>query len=211
MQTDFINPLDDFVEAAISSLPDYLNQPNTVAMLEVELSRLLDLETAMIDLAEQRMLENAESYVLDEIGNQVNKPRGGLSDASYRSSLNIYQASLKSSGTRTECNYTLDSLFPDSSYFLYKGKNYRIDLYAKSECFDVETLVGEIVDIFPVITHLRVIELPLTGIPFGFKGDKSTGGFASSTNRVFVDAGKFSRIVYTTDEAIHPGSTVFSS
>jgi len=45
--------------------------------------------------------------------------------------------------------------------------------------------------------------LPLVGIPFGFDGDINSGGFASSTNRVYVDAGKFCRIVYTSDKDIH--------
>ena len=203
MYTDFINAEDDFVEAAIAALPDYLNKPNTQNMLRIGLERLKDVETALIDLAEGRLIENASGVILDEIGEQLNKPRNGLSDSSYRSSLNIYQASLNNSGTRSEANETLSSLFPDSSYFLYKGKNYRIDLYAKSECFEVETLPDEIKDIFPVITHLRILELPLAGFAFGFEGDINSGGFASSTNRVYVDAGKFCRIVYTSDKDIH--------
>ena len=203
MYTDFINAEDDFVEAAIAALPDYLNKPNTQNMLRIGLERLKDVETALIDLAEGRLIENASGVILDDIGEQLNKPRNGLSDSSYRSSLNIYQASLNNSGTRSEANETLSSLFPDSSYFLYKGKNYRIDLYAKSECFEVDTLPDEIKDIFPVITHLRILELPLAGLAFGFDGDINSGGFASSTDRVYVDAGKFCRIVYTSDKDIH--------
>ena len=203
MYTDFINEEDAFVEAALAALPDYLNKENTRNLLTTHLERLKEIEVALVDLAEGRLLENAEGVILDEIGEQLNKPRNGLNDASYRSSLNIYQASMNNSGTRPDVNETLSSLFPDSSYFLYKGKNYRIDLYAKSECFEVDTLPEDIKDIFPVITHLRILELPLAGRPFGFDGDINSGGFASSTNRVYVDAGKFCRIVYTSDKDIH--------
>lgn len=203
MYTDFIYVEDDFVEAALAALPDYLNKENTRNLLTIHLDRLKEVEVALVDLAEGRLLENAEGVILDEIGEQLNKPRNGLNDASFRSSLNIYQASMNNSGTRSEANETLSSLFPDSSYFLYKGKNYRIDLYAKSECFEVDTLPDDIKDIFPVITHLRILELPLSGMPFGFEGDINSGGFSSSTNRTSIDSGKLCRIVYTSDKDIH--------
>ena len=122
MYTDFINEEDDFVEAAIAALPDYLNKENTRSLLTIHLERLKEVEVALVDLAEGRLLENAEGFILDEIGEQLNKPRNGLSDASYRNALSIYQASMNNSGTRTEVSETLSFLFPDSSYFYIKER-----------------------------------------------------------------------------------------
>ena len=91
MYTDFINEEDDFVEDAIAALPDYLNKENTRNLLTIHLERLKEIEVALVDLAEGRLLENAEGFILDEVGEQLNKPRNGLNDASYRSSLNIVE------------------------------------------------------------------------------------------------------------------------
>ena len=68
MYTDFINEEDDFVEAAIAALPDYLNKENTRNLLTIHLDRLKEVEIALVDLAEGRLLENAEGAILDEIG-----------------------------------------------------------------------------------------------------------------------------------------------
>lgn len=203
MNPHFIDNLEDFIEGALDALPDYLNKPNTRKMLTIELERLETLENAIIALGENRLLENAEGFILDEIGTQVGKYRGGMSDNAYKSSINIYQSSLKNCGTRSDATAVLDSLFPESSYFLYKGKNYRIDLYGKSKCFNINDLTADIVDIFPIITHLRIIEMPLSGSPFGFEGDPSSSGFAGSTNRLYADAGKLCRTAYCVDDVIH--------
>lgn len=198
----FIEPLDDFIEGALDALPDYINKPNTRKLLTIELERLQNLETAIIGLGEGRLLENAVDVILDEIGIQVGRYRGGLGDNAYRSAINIYQSSLKNCGTRTDVTAILDSLFPESSYFLYKGKNYRIDLYGKSKCFHINDLVGDIKDIFPVITHLRIIEIPLSGSAFGFEGDPTSSGFAATTNPDYTDAGKLCRAVYIADDEV---------
>ena len=199
----FIEPLDDFIEGALNALPDYLNKENTRKLLTIELERLHSLENVIIDLGEMRLLENAEGFVLDEIGTQVGKYRGGLSDNAYRSSINIYQSSLKNCGTRSDVTDILSALFPESSYFLYKGKNYRIDLIGKSKCFNITDLVTDLVDLFPIIAHLRIMEMPLSGSPVGFYGDNSASGFAGSTNRAYTDAGRLCRTVYCVDTEVH--------
>ena len=201
--SNFIVPLDSFVDEVINYLPDYLKKDNLVKFLTIFLDRLEALDNAWIELAEYRLLVNAQGVVLDDIGKQMGLYRNGQSDDDFRTILLIRQAAAGKGGTRPQVEESLQNLFSTTNWELYKGKNYRIDLYASSPCFDLNNVVDDIVELFPIMTQIRVVETDYLNMGFGFEGDEDAGGFGSSNDESASEAGMLLKVVYVTDKAVH--------
>ena len=201
--SNFIKPLDSFVSEVINYLPDYLRKDNLVKFMTVFLDRLEALDNSFIQLAEYRLLVNAQGVVLDDIGTQMGLYRNGQSDDDFRTILLIRQAVAGKGGTRPQVEEALQNLFSATNWELYKGDNYRIDLYASSPCFELENIVDDIVETFPIMTQLRIVETDYLNIGFGFEGDEDAGGFGSSNDESASEAGMLLKVVYVTDKAVH--------
>ena len=201
--SNFIVPLDSFVDEVINYLPDYLKKDNLVKFLTIFLDRLEALDNAWIELAEYRLLVNAQGVVLDDIGKQMGLYRNGQSDDDFRTILLIRQAAAGKGGTRPQVEESLQNLFSTTNWSLYKGTNYRIDLYASSPCFDLVNISEDIVETFPIMTQLRIVETDYLNMGFGFEGDEDAGGFGSSNDESASEAGMLLKVVYVTDKAVH--------
>lgn len=201
--SNFIKPLDSFVSEVINYLPDYLRKDNLVKFMTVFLDRLEALDNSFIQLAEYRLLVNAQGVVLDDIGTQMGLYRNGQSDDDFRTILLIRQASAGKGGTRPQVEEALQNLFSATNWSLYKGTNYRIDLYASSPCFDLVNISEDIVETFPIMTQLRIVETDYLNMGFGFEGDEDAGGFGSSNDESASEAGMLLKVVYVTDKAVH--------
>ena len=201
--SNFIKPLDSFVSEVINYLPDYLRKDNLVKFMTVFLDRLEALDNSFIQLAEYRLLVNAQGVVLDDIGTQTGLYRNGQSDDDFRTILLIRQAAAGKGGTRPQVEEALQNLFSATNWSLYKGTNYRIDLYASSPCFDLVNISDDIVETFPIMTQLRIVETDYLNMGFGFEGDEDAGGFGSSNDESASEAGMLLKVVYVTDKAVH--------
>ena len=201
--SNFIKPLDSFVSEVINYLPDYLRKDNLVKFMTVFLDRLEALDNSFIQLAEYRLLVNAQGVVLDDIGTQMGLYRNGQSDDDFRTILLIRQASAGKGGTRPQVEEALQNLFSATNWELYKGDNYRIDLYASSPCFELENIIDDILELFPIMTQLRIVETDYLNVGFGFEGDEDAGGFGSSNDESTSEAGMLLKVVYVTDKAVH--------
>lgn len=201
--SNFIKPLDSFVSEVINYLPDYLRKDNLVKFMTVFLDRLEALDNSFIQLAEYRLLVNAQGVVLDDIGTQMGLYRNGQSDDDFRTILLIRQAAAGKGGTRPQVEEALQNLFSVTNWELYKGDNYRIDLYASSPCFDLVNISEDIVETFPIMTQLRIVETDYLNMGFGFEGDEDAGGFGSSNDESASEAGMLLKVVYVTDKAVH--------
>ncbi len=201
--SNFIKPLDSFVSEVINYLPDYLRKDNLVKFMTVFLDRLEALDNSFIQLAEYRLLVNAQGVVLDDIGTQMGLYRNGQSDDDFRTILLIRQAAAGKGGTRPQVEEALQNLFSTTNWSLYKGTNYRIDLYASSPCFDLVNISEDIVETFPIMTQLRIVETDYLNMGFGFEGDEDAGGFGSSNDESASEAGMLLKVVYVTDKAVH--------
>ena len=201
--SNFIKPLDSFVSEVINYLPDYLRKDNLVKFMTVFLDRLEALDNSFIQLAEYRLLVNAQGVVLDDIGTQMGLYRNGQSDDDFRTILLIRQAATGKGGTRPQVEEALQNIFNTTNWSLYKGTNYRIDLYASSPCFDLVNISEDIVETFPIMTQLRIVETDYLNMGFGFEGDEDAGGFGSSNDESASEAGMLLKVVYVTDKAVH--------
>lgn len=188
-----IHPLEDFIQRGIDYLPgDFLKEKeNLVKFLEIYLERWKAVDEMLVDLSEKRLLNIAEGDHLDEIGRQFGIPRNGLSDNNYRALLIILNSSSGKHGTRPEIIGILKSLLGDGNFTTYKGDNYRFDINIYDSCFDVNSLLDQIIDMMPLVTDLRIIESSV--LPFGFSGDDRSAGFGSSLNEGIQEE----RVLYT--------------
>ena len=203
MDTNYITSLENFVEDGISYLPEYIRKDALTAFMQIFLERLKNLETVAINLAEYRLLANAEGDLLDEIGSQLGVYRNGQSDSDFKSTILIHQIAATCGGTRPDISSLMEKLFLDGKWRLYKGTNYRVDVYVATVCFEVANMVDSIVDIFPLMTQLRIVEVDISRPTFGFYGDKYSGGFGSSNLPTSRKSGRLAKVVYTTDDEVH--------
>ena len=118
--SNFIKPLDSFVSEVINYLPDYLRKDNLVKFMTVFLDRLEALDNSFIQLAEYRLLVNAQGVVLDDIGTQMGLYRNGQSDDDFRTIILIRQAAAGKGGTAIS-SFPADDAHQPVSGFLNGG------------------------------------------------------------------------------------------
>lgn len=198
-----IKPLENFVQEGLDYLPgDFMKErENLVRFLTIYLRRLADLDVALVNLAEGRLLSNAVGVNLDEIGEQYGVERDGMSDTNYRIMITILLATSAKHGTREDVIDTLAQLLGYGNFSTWKGDNHRVDINVSKVCFDLRSTAEEIEDMLPLPTHLRLTESQ--SAPFGFNGDKWAGGFSSVGDTVGEEPkegdGGWASIVYTSD------------
>lgn len=195
-----IHPLPDFVSGGINYLPPEIfnGKDNIQKVLKIFLERLELIDQKAVQLAEMRTIINAEGDTLDEIGRQNGIYRNGLNDPEYRAVIIILTGNGAKSGTRSEIISTLKQLFGEEGVTTYKGRNYRMDINIFNTCVEVDLILGEILNMLPLVTHLRVVENE--GYPFGFDGDEQAFGWASVYDSQRTGAGGLSTLVYVSDE-----------
>lgn len=195
-----IHPLPDFVKGGFDYVPSDIfdGKDNFEKTLRILLERLEFIDKKMVELAEMRTTLNAEDANLDEIGRQLGIYRNGLNDPEYRAVIMILTGNNSKSGTRADIISTLKQLFGEDGVTTYKGYNYRLDINIFNTCMEVTDILPEIIDMLPLVTHLRVVENQ--GYPFGFKGDDQSFGFASVYDSERTGAGGMSTLIYVSDD-----------
>lgn len=191
-----IHELENFVEGALAFLPEEFlrNAENLNKLLTIFLSRLQVIDSSFVKLAEFRMLMNAEGVNLDEIGSRFNILRGGLNDDDYRALLTIRTFAGSNHGTRPELISIFNSILGENNFYTYKGENFRFDLAVSSPCFDPQTTIDEILDLLPITTYFRMVQFE--GFVFGFDEDDFAAGFGSVHDKVDLESGSWSNIIY---------------
>lgn len=195
-----IHPLTDFVQEGLDYLPSgvFDGKENFQNTLKILLERLEFIDQKMVELAEMRTILNAEDANLDEIGLQLGIYRNGLNDPEYRAVIMILTGISAKSGTRADIISTLKQLFGEDGVTTYKGYNYRLDINIFNSCVDIPDILQQIVEMLPLVTHLRVVDSQ--GYPFGFAGDAQSFGFASVNDEVRTGVGGMSHLIYVSDD-----------
>lgn len=195
-----IHPLPNFIQGALDRLPsEFLSdKENFTKFLSVFLERLKAIDLAFVELAEYRTLQLAEGLNLNEIGEQMGIYRNGLADPEYRAIIMILSGGAAKHGTRPELISTLTQLFGQGNYATWKGDNYRFDINLYDTCIEVDQVMEQLLDILPLVTHLRITENE--GYPFGFGGDEQSFGFGSIYDKQHTAAGGLAGNVYVSDD-----------
>lgn len=191
-----IHPLENFVEDGIDMLPSgFLSDKiNFMRLLTLYLTRLQTIDNMLVYLAENRTLLKATGLNLDEIGQQLGIFRNGLEDTDYRAVILILTGASATSGTRPELIASLTQLFGEGNFDTWKGENFRFDINIFDSCFDVISVIDEILDMLPLITFIRITESD--GLPFGFADDKNSVGFGSAFDEMKTGIGGWATELY---------------
>lgn len=194
-----IHPLENFVQGGKDFLPSEFmkDKKDFMALMDIYLNRLKDVDDMWVKLAEGRLLANATGYNLDEIGQQVGVYRNGLEDQDYRAVIMILTGGANKHGTRPEIVATLKQLFGADNFSTYKGDNFRVDINIFDSCFDITNIIPELIDMLPLVTHLRITES--NGKAFAFEGDSYAIGFGSVHSPVQTGAGGLATERYASD------------
>lgn len=195
-----IAPFENFVQEGLDYIPSevFKDGSNFNTLISLFLRRLQEIDEKLVGLAEKRTLLNAVGSNLDELGNQLGIYRNGLEDPEYRAVIMIMTGSNTKSGTRQDIISILKQLFGDEGVTTYKGFNYRMDINIFNTCVSVRDILSQMLDILPLVTHLRVVES--NGYPFAFYGDEQSIGFSSVGDDNRWGAGGCSSLTYTSDE-----------
>ncbi|WP_284161584.1 hypothetical protein [Burkholderia pseudomallei] len=196
-----IHPLPDFIKGALERLPsEFLSdKENFTKLLSIFLERLRLVDEAFVDLAEYRTLQLAEGLNLNEIGEQMGIYRNGLADPEYRAIIMILSGGASKHGTRPEVISTLNQLFGKGNFATWKGDNFRFDLNLFNTCIEVDEVLDQLLDILPLVTHLRITDHE--GYPFGFDNDEQDFGFGSVWDSQRYGAGGMASLIYVSDSA----------
>lgn len=102
-------------DRGLSRLPQkFKDKPTVLALLQIYLEEVQELEDAIWDSGQQRLIVNAIGEYLDVWGKVLNVPRGGLDDEMYRIRLQVELLLLRSSGTVPELVTIYKLLVPTS-------------------------------------------------------------------------------------------------
>lgn len=106
----------DLTALALSKLPAvFRNKTNWTALLTIFAAPFQEVYDALLQLQDERDLENSVGDQLDVLGAILNKRRMGADDDTYRIRLGAQIRLIKSSGTQPELLDLLDALL-DGSY-----------------------------------------------------------------------------------------------
>lgn len=108
----------DLTALALSKLPAvFKNKTNWTALITIFAAPFQEVYDALLQLQDERDLDNAVGDQLDILGGVLNKLRAGADDDTYRIRLRAHIRLLKSSGTQPELLDLLDTLLAGSYLF----------------------------------------------------------------------------------------------
>lgn len=159
-----------FVEDAFNLLPpEQRNKENLVKMLIVFSNRWNKVQTAAINLAYGRFIDNAVGDMLEAVASRMFIERGGQDDQSLRGAIKLRALRQDNEGTRDQIVNILQIISGSSSVDIFKGVNNYIEVIFPQECLSLKDIKIEIEDLFPVNTNLVVGNIVTGRTPFGTK------------------------------------------
>ena len=212
---DFIQATDLEEKLKDLNLDQFVNSSNLNNLIEIFADLGLRRQRELVDLAEGRILLNAEGEQLDEIGRQLSLPRYSSTDEEYRTRLLLASKKRSADITRSEIVEIVAIASGDSSPNIYLGNKHRVDITVLSACITGTAGARQIKKYMPINTALKIIGV--AGVYFGFgtvsnssdpdavqengryiRDDPKAGGFGTTEQRdTYIDAGRMSSVLYS--------------
>ena len=174
-------------------LSQFKDKPNILAMTDVIVSELQEIENALIDLQAVSTLDGAYGYWLDEFGQRLNVSRNGKIDSDYKTAIKIAMAKRRSTASREDIIELVSALTNDTTVSLETPYPYMAELKGYLKCVeDNEEALAMIASMFPLLTRTRIIKRytkPFTLRAYG----------AADNNMGFGDNAKLNSLRYVDD------------
>lgn len=179
-------------------LYQFQDKPNINAIVEVVVSELQELETALCDLQEVRTLKGARGIYLDEIGERLKVSRGNYTDNDYKTAIKIAMAKKTSSATAEDILFIVNLLTNDNTAILTNNYPYLMELTGYLFCIaDDPAGLSALADLFPVNTRIRLIQHYGKSFKFGTSG-RGFGSGSTLNNLAYYRYGNTNDDRFTT-------------
>ena len=192
------NVLEESREYLIDQFKD---KPFIDSLLKALASEVQEIEDALYDVLEGRILSQAEGVQLDLIGQQTGVQRFNSSDSAYRVLLGIRNEVRNGAGTYGEIYDKLLRVTGDTNISVVTNRQRRVDVVITARCLSATSSYVDLANLFPVNTNTSIIvKGDLAG--FGFDGNDSASGFRSTIQASDPLAGHFVSLAYSKEQEI---------
>lgn len=173
-----INLVSDRVERAKSLLlSQFHDKPNINALVDALVSELQELENVVNDLQTVRTLDGSYGWWLDQIGAEVDLPRGNYSDNDYKTAIKIAMARQSASATVDDILRIIHLITADTEAQLTNPSHYLLELWSYLFCVgDDQEGLASLAKLFPLNTRIRLVKHDTTSFQFNTDG----AGFGSA-------------------------------
>jgi hypothetical protein len=170
----------DHVALGLSRLPaQYRESPILKELLTIYLEELQEIEDCLIDIVNQKDVDQAIGFQLDIIGEHVGVLRQGRDDAEYRQAIKIQKIINASQGQYETVLQLWRLLLNSPTATLMEEFPAGINLYSDVGISDF-TIVDYLVKALPVTVNAGLTTSFDADPPFGFDTDPTTLGFDTS-------------------------------
>ena len=153
------------VESGVLNLtPWFWTKPKAVSLITAFCLQLQELENAIWDVLEDRILDNAEGSQLATLGRLVGESRLGRSDDDFRIAIRGRILANRSRGNLTDLLKLLELMRPDVGYSWTEG-NAAISFESNSLDYSAEnTVLQFLIDAKPAGVYIEIV-VPATTTP----------------------------------------------
>ena len=166
-------------------LSQFKDKPNINALVDALVSELQELENVLSQLQTVRTLEGAYGWWLDQIGAELDVPRGNYQDNDYKTAIKIAMARQSASASVDDILRIVQLITSDTSAALTNPAHYMMELWSYLFCVsDSPEGLDSLAKLFPINTRVRLIKHD--NKPFKF----------NTSGRGFGNGNKLNSLVY---------------
>lgn len=170
----------DHIERGLNRLPtQFRDSPILTELLTIYLEEFQEIEDVLIDIVNQKDIEQAIGFQLDIIGEHVALLREGRDDTEYRQAIKIQKIINASQGQYETVLQLWRTLLGSPTATLIEEFPAGINLYSDVGISDF-TLVDYLIKALPITVNAGVTTSFDSDPAFGFDTDPSTLGFDTS-------------------------------
>lgn len=150
-------------------LSQFKDKPNILALVDVLVTELQELENTIIELQNVRTISGARGWWLDRIGDDLDTPRNGYNDGDYKTILRIEMLKKTASASIEDIIRVLSLLSNDNELRVSNPNKYLIE--AVGYMFDIkDVMLSSVADLFPLNSRKLIVQREITPFKFATAG-----------------------------------------
>lgn len=170
-------------------LSQFKDKPNINALVDALVSELQELENVVAQLQTVRTLDGAYGYWLDQIGAELDVPRGNYQDNDYKTAIKIAMARQSASASVDDIIRIVQLITSDTSATVVNPSHYLMELWSYLFCVsDSYEGLENLAKLFPLNTRVRLVKHDIKPFKFNTTG-RGFGSGSTLNSLVYYRAG----------------------
>lgn len=170
-------------------LSQFRDKPNINALVDALVSELQELENVVTQLQTVRTLDGAYGWWLDQIGAELDIPRGNYKDNDYKTAIKIAMARQSASASVDDILRIVQLITSDTTAALTNPSHYMMELWSYLFCVSDSTEgLDSLARLFPLNTRVRLIKHDVKPFKFNTTG-RGFGSGSTLNSLVYNRAG----------------------